>query len=314
MKLIICGNGFDIHSGLRTCYCAYRRYLKTNAPSVLESFEKFPWLNISCKENLWSNLENTLAIDFHNMAEFYKQHYCDENGSQEYRLDFEEWTRFIYSFTGEEFYKWISSEVKNAKKDASLELLFRDAVCVTFNYTDTIERLYGVEINRVLHIHGSLNNVKNDECLGGNILPFFKSAEEAEIFAKPIIESDIWNSDIIRAEIQFGAPLSREEEARNIIHSIQDELIKRDFVTIVEKTTKKLYNNMEKLQLFLDGKEIEEVVILGPSLLGADEIYYSQYFIPKYKDVKWVAYFHEDKEEKEIFFNKYKIIPEYKKW
>ena len=162
MKLIICGNGFDIHSGLRTCYYAYRRYLKTNAPRVLESFEKFPWLNISCKENLWSNLENTLAIDFHSMAEFYKH-----------------------------------------------------AVCVTFNYTDTIERLYGVEINRVLHIHGSLNNVKNDECLGGNILPFFNSAEEAEIFAKPIIESDIWNSDIIRAEIQFGAPLSREEEARN---------------------------------------------------------------------------------------------------
>lgn len=58
-------------------------------------------------------------------------------------------------------------------------------------------------------------------------MPFFKSAEEAEIFAKPVIESDIWNSDIIRAEIQFGAPLSREEETHNIIDSIQDELIKK---------------------------------------------------------------------------------------
>ena len=316
MRLIICGNGFDIHHNLKTRYSDYRKYLEEHASRVLKDFETFQWLNSSCKGNLWSDLEKTLALDFHNMIDIYKQYYCEKNGNDEYKVDFAEWTRFIYSFTGEEFYKWISSIEKDAVKDPNLEGLFNDSVCITFNYTDTIECLYNVSQESVLHIHGSLSNIRDDECFDENILLPFSSVEEAEIAEKPIIECDKWNSDVIRSEIQFGAPLSKEDEVHDIFESVPNESIRRDFKVIVEKTTKKLYNNIDKLCAFLRDKKIDEVIILGSSLSGADEMYYSLCLIPMYKDSKWIAYVYseEDRCEKENFFNKYGLIPEYRNW
>ena len=316
MRLIICGNGFDIHHNLKTRYSDYRKYLDEHASHVLKDFEAFQWLNLSCKGKLWSDLEKTLALDFHNMIDLYKKYYCEKDDNDEYKVDFAAWTRFIYSFTGEEFYKWISSIEKDTVKDPNLESLFNDAVCITFNYTDTIERLYNVSPEAVLHIHGSLSNVKEDECFGKNILPSFSSIEEAEIAEKPIVECDKWNNDVIRTELQFGAPLSKEDEMHNIFENVSNESIRLDYEAIVEKTTKKIYNNTDKLCAFLSGKKIDEVIILGSSLSGSDEMYYSQYFIPMYKDSKWIAYVYseEDKCEKEKFFNKYRLIPEYRNW
>ena len=316
VRLIICGNGFDIHHNLKTMYADYHRYLNSHASYVLKEFEKFPWFNISCGENLWSDLENTLAIDLHKMVDFYKEHYCDENGNIEYQVDFEEWTRFIYSFTGEKFYEWISSIAKDATKDVTLESLFNNSVCITFNYTDTIERLYGVANETVLHIHGSLKAIRDNECFSNSILPSFISIEDAEVNEKPIVESDIWNSDIIRDELQFGAPLNKEDKIYDIFNSIPDENIRKDFNTIVEKTTKKPYKNGEKLIKFLGVRDIDEVVILGASLSGADEFYYHKYFVPMFKKANWIAYVYNenDKFEKEEFFKRHGIIPKYKEW
>ncbi len=316
MRLIICGNGFDIHHNLKTRYSDYREYLDKHASRVLKAFETFQWLNSSCKGNLWSDLEKTLILNFHNMIDFYKQFYCEKNGNNEYKVDFAEWTRFIYSFTGEEFYEWISSIEKVIVKDPNLESLFNDSVCITFNYTDTIECLYSVSPEAVLHIHGSLGDVRDDECFSDNILSPFSSIEEAEIEEKPIVECDKWNSDIIRTELQFGAPLSKENEMQDIFECIQDECVRRDFEVIIEKTTKKLYTNTDRLCAFLRDKKIDEVIILGASLSGTDEMYYSQCLIPMYKDSKWIAYVYseEDKSEKEKFFNKHRIIPEFRNW
>lgn len=315
MKLIICGNGFDMHHSLNTSYSSYKKHLHLKAPWVLEKYEKFPWLSEKVENDLWKDVEQSLELDFPKMINHYQANYNDPDGEIEYETDFENWTRFVFSFTGDEFYKWISSvEISTVKKDRTIESLFRDAVFVTFNYTDTIERLYQIPSDRVLHLHGELRRVADDNCFGLDILPSFRTIEEAECFNKPLLERDKWNSDIIRNEIQFGAPLTEENALTNIFNGVVNDDMRKAFDSLVEKTTKKLYQNIPILDAFLEGKRIDEVVIMGHSIIGADKLYYDKCIIPRYMNAKWTVYVHSDKDEKSAFFERYNIFPEYREW
>lgn len=315
MKLIICGNGFDIHHNLPTGYWNYREYLYNQAPNIMDKYESFPWLNEKCKNNLWRDVENSLAINFRKMIDYYRKYYDDADGEIEYQTDYDDWTRFIYSFTGDEFYKWLSSiDFSVAKKEALLEKMFRDAVFITFNYTDTLERVYGIAEERILHLHGQLSKVKTENCFGQDILPSIRTVEDAECYDKPILESDKWNSDVIREEIQFGAPLIEKDQMSSDFSNVQQEFMKQALEALSEKTTKKVYNNLPSLDKFLKMYEIDEIVIMGQSLSGADDLYYSKCLVPLYKDKKWTAFWHkgnngelDDYNEKVTFFDRYGI-------
>lgn len=315
MKLVICGNGFDLNHGINTSYCHYKEYLNKNAPYVLNGYTKFPWLNEGCKDDLWSDVEKTLRIDFHKIIDHYASNYDDVDGQLEFKTDFNEWTRFIYSFTGDKFFQWLSSvEVSCAKKKDKFERLFSNAVFVTFNYTDTLERVYGIEADRVLHIHGKLTEVNERDCFGNDILPNFRTIEEAESCDGPILEHDKWNSDIIRNEIQFGAPITSEAELDELTTGVEREVLNNALRELADKSTKRIYQKLSTLESFLDQYEIEEVVIMGHSLLGADDFYYSNCLLKRFRGKNWTAYWHKGKDEnlndyneKKKFFSTYDI-------
>ena len=77
MKLIICGNGFDMHHNLKTGYSEYKKYLQCNVPLLVEKFEKFPWFPGKCKNDLWRDVENTLALNLQEMIEHFKAYYSE---------------------------------------------------------------------------------------------------------------------------------------------------------------------------------------------------------------------------------------------
>ena len=56
--------------------------------------------------------------------------------------------------------------------------------------------------------------------------------------------------------------------------------------------SKNLNENYEKLERFIDSNlnEIDEVMIMGHSMLGGDEPYYRDIVIPRLKDRKWKIY------------------------
>ena len=67
IKLIICGNGLDIHVGLNTSYRAYRDYLVNkkiyegeSAISIIEKSDFF----IPRDKDCWTDLENALTFDY----------------------------------------------------------------------------------------------------------------------------------------------------------------------------------------------------------------------------------------------------------
>lgn len=305
MNLVICGNGFDLHHNLDTSYKEYAEYLANNAPHVLEKFISFPWLNAQCEDNLWNDVERTLSVDFEGMYFQLKKYVADylngdEKAITELQTDFEEWCRFIYLFTGEEFYKWLTDvDVSLAEVDPSLVDVIVGSVCVNFNYTDVLESVYEVSPEKVLHIHGALRDVRVNECMSNTIIPPFCNIEEAESCASCVVESDKWNSDVVRDEVQFGAPvvddLSRSIRAK--VSTINDESIVEIIQTFAEKTVKYLPKNISALEDFLFDCDITDVHVMGLSLPGVDDYYFEKLLFPKYTRCIWHFYYHGDKDE-----------------
>lgn len=325
MKLIICGNGFDRNHGLHTGYCSYRAYLEKNAPNILEKFELFPFLNSRKISEKWKDVEDTLRINaeaFVQMLNSYQLFESEENVI-ECGIDIEEWMNFLFAFTGELFYKWLQEiDITKLIPKREIEELFEDAVFITFNYTDTLENVYGISKERIVHIHGNLLQVNQQECIGQDIFSVFSTIEEAECYNKPIVKKEQWNSYVIRKEIQFGAPV-KVENLMNLIgvDNIPDKDIREYVSEVLPCLIKNIENNIPVLRKFIDGKNIEEVIVLGHSLNGPDDLYYTECLLPLYREKKWTFYWHrhenseEDLCEKKLFCQRHKIANcEYREW
>ena len=59
----------------------------------------------------------------------------------------------------EAFTKWLRSI--SLAKTPKFFILDKDAYYLTFNYTDTLETIYGIQDRHVLHIHGKFHRMKH---------------------------------------------------------------------------------------------------------------------------------------------------------
>ena len=281
MKLFICGNGFDLHHGLPTSYDHYAKYLKEHHPSIFKEYNDFPYLHIPYVAGKtitpWSNIENSLTINYQDLMEdSVQQDYPDLLSDSDSRWSDMEvnigiLTAFIESFTGACFYEWLSQiDCSNATPDLDLP---KSALYVSFNYTDTLQSLYGIDDKNVFHIHGAL---------------------------KHLVGTDI-NSDVIRDEIQFG---SSELDTTIIHEELEHQFGDDDFYgasiepavntlgVFIQKASKDLAQNYEPLKEFIADKDITEIVTMGHTLTEADFAYYRDVLIPNLPKVKWVFFHH----------------------
>lgn len=178
MSLFIIGNGFDAAHGVKSSYKYFKEYMNEYETSVF--VENNTELNF-CYRNIglegyhevkvqdgldvvkmaideaspdaeWSQFEKTLGeLDFGSVLE-------DNEGIDGWAV--EENERRIWALLcSVENMKWIFARwieqldtQKNMKSDFK-QLIKEDDFVLNFNYTDTIENIYGVK-NNVLHIHG----------------------------------------------------------------------------------------------------------------------------------------------------------------
>ncbi len=101
------------------------------------------------------------------------------------------------------------------------------------------------------------------------------------------------------------------------INTIIDDLKYGDIndkISFYLSATKHLENKRETIEKFIDNKGIEEVIILGHSLLGDDLYYFRKILIPRYRKKLWTLYYYDenDKKAKENFakenrLEKYKL-------
>lgn len=188
-KLFIIGNGFDLAHGLATSYENFRNYLCDTyivaceeeysvpiVPSVsmgphgedicnMEDVVKFLVYLISSAESdvdKWCDLERSLGLlDYDEFFDMLTVE-LDKDG------DIDNWKRScnnealafniftVVSKIRELFEEWVVDiDIKSVQKKMRFyDLIQGEDIFLSFNYTETLEDVYGIDGSRVCHIHG----------------------------------------------------------------------------------------------------------------------------------------------------------------
>ena len=303
MRLIICGNGFDLHHGFKTGYYNYRNFLLENYPNSCSAFEDFPYISLSDSDR-WSDLEQSLTISYEECIEnAVDEGYPDCNDDSDSRwnginINLEEQTKFIFDFTGHYFFQWLT-DTDFSDPQELMELDANDCY-LTFNYSSTLEKVYNIKSENIMHIHGQIDFVDELSELTLNIGDI--TTENIEVTEDLQFGSVDNNGETIKAEMErkygqddfYGASI--EPGIYNII----------EFCKVASKN---LEMNYDSLNNFINKNVIEEVVVMGHSLIGVDCPYYADIIVPKLKDCRWVFHWHfnSDKKDIEEFIKKFSI-------
>lgn len=169
-NLVIIGNGFDLHHGLKTSYRHYKDWLKKANPDLLKQLNRY----IDTTGDWWNDFEGNLAhFDILRIIQEVPRVYPPRDPRfppsfifptvpffkrlrEQITASFQEWVRTI------------SSDDARMIMDLSAAGLY-----ISFNYTDTLERVYGINEGQILYIHG--------KALRGDKLVFGHSKSHYEI-------------------------------------------------------------------------------------------------------------------------------------
>lgn len=285
-RLIIIGNGFDRAHGLYTLYDAFLEFIEMYEPKFYEAISKY----IS-DEYLWSNFEmalgklNGLAIQRENSS--YYLDYADDNWMDSANHEFQYMIQKDLTFATDipyYFSEWIRTIDTNVRRVVSSDTINRQCIFLNFNYTDTLERVYGIPEDRILYIHGKA--LRNDKLVVGHHdcskfqeddIPAFNAPEEQGRYMY-VEEEDF-----------------RITEAREIIKDYFRETYK-DTESIIEKNW----------QFFDSLVDIDEVFILGHSLSDIDMDYFDEVWKCVSPECRWyISYYSSDDLKRIRWFERY---------
>lgn len=158
-QLFIIGNGFDLFHELNTRYSSFKKYCEsvpTMSPwckykkTLKDLLDALYTVDGEC--SLWSDFEAALSRP--NLSVL--KELWEGVGSEKFRMAFESLSRQIQNA----FNQWIielDKELKNTSLNVKLNLPYK-ANYITFNYTNTLESLYGI---KCLHIHDIAERLNN---------------------------------------------------------------------------------------------------------------------------------------------------------
>lgn len=231
--LYVIGNGFDLWHELPARYTDFYKFSKCE----LDELEQY-LISDAGSDNPWSNFESYLGkfdwrrfYDSHNeidvLDESFKPSmaYCLKDDLRE-QAD-----NLVYSITSK-FQAWIDSV---AIDDASKKFNFNSkGLFLSFNYTSLLQIVYGINDDRVIHIHGSARRYErlifgHGESMeeepeldknGDSSRTMFTDAEGAakypfHAFQKPVV-------DILDNNFDFFESLKNVKDVYVIGHSLND--------------------------------------------------------------------------------------------
>ena len=266
MKLYIIGNGFDIAHKLPTQYWDFRTYLERRDCDFLHAFEQqysiYPNMSEIEKKNLlWNEFETNLAnIDEDVIIE---NALSIEMGLETGDVGIED-TLYEY-FTEEYDYiknlalylkRWVRTiRIRDTLPKVSMIHKSNKDLYINFNYTATLENVYGISDASVIHIHGSLRGYTDNPVLGHGNIARIDAIEEKQK----------------RAEEHYN------EKEISICRVVKDY-----YRTTFKDTNRYMY----KLQRIAN-ENISEIIVAGHSITGIDMPYFSNIDLLSGKNVNW---------------------------
>lgn len=171
--LYIIGNGFDRHHRMATSYQDFGSFLKQHYRQITDLLDEY--LPTHEGDDFWNHFEERLAdFDAETLIENPEQFivsYGADDWSDAYHHDYAYEVDKVVRGVSEELLKAFTQWVRQIEIPHHLDAVLRarvDPRCrfISFNYTDTLQRLYEVPDSHVWHIHGSAR--RNDRLILGH--------------------------------------------------------------------------------------------------------------------------------------------------
>ena len=267
-RLVIIGNGFDLHHRMKTNYYDYRQFLLSNGyVDLVKCFERG---EDALPEYLWNHLEECIGLLPYEDAYCYLIGYGDENWHDSAHHDFQyeisEMTKY-WPDIRIKLADWIKN-VQYTEKDDKIAYIIEGASSfLSFNYTNTLEVLYGIKKEKIVYIHGDAST-DTDLVLGHR--------------------SDSWYPEWDQNNHDEGVRLLEAGE----IMDVHLENTRKQIETIIEKHS----------VFFNNAVDFSEVFIIGLSYNKTDFLYLSK-IAEKNKDATW--YFNWYSNEDYRYIDKY---------
>lgn len=264
-EIFIIGNGFDLDHEIETRYMDFLNYLKEDyqRSTFVDNIEQI----VACYSyELWSSFEKNLGnLNLDILIENVMAERQDFNSGFDYEpldeghlINHVKDNHIITLHKLDEYVKdWIETiDLENVPPKRKYKLIFNeDSFFINFNYTNTLQELYGISNDKVFHVHGDVA----DPIMGHG-----KDNHEQDF---PTFETN----DIGMNE--FGTAIVSEVN---------------QFYNNSRKDThffcRKMINFIEYINI-----EINEVCVIGHSLGEVDAVYFRE-LSHNYQNIPWTIY------------------------
>lgn len=254
----IIGNGFDLHHEIQSSYRCYEKWLESNSPEIYNAIIEI----YDCDKEWWSDFEKnigslnivdyTYKVAFANQPDLCSEH-CDAmHGDAQVAVNIE--LSNLFSSIKDSFHDWIS-RLNKPITTKRIRLNTENSLFLSFNYTKTLEELYGIDASRVLHIHGCVDDDENFIIGHGSSL------------------EDLRNT-ILHGGSKCQCDINSEEDREwqdDITHSLFYQLAEKTTLDIVSSQRKPVDKLMIQYSDFFSAlSNIPEIYVYGLSLSPID--------------------------------------------
>ncbi len=275
--LYIVGNGFDLHHRIASSYCSsFRPFVREHNRQVYDVAMKHIFQE---DQNLWQCFEGQLAsldvdqlLDEHsNLLQSYDAADWRDSGHHDNNYEIDHVLEALSAGLHSAFCQWIRSVKVPSREQACGQLLniCSESRFLSFNYTNTLERVYGVHQDEILYIHGR--------------------AESGPNSSNQIIIGHRGGKHSFSGDVSFDAADTRIVEGNVSIDNYFTE------------TSKPVNQIIQRESLFFNGlSEISEIVVLGHSFGEVDLPYFKQIARKCRPDANWSASVYSDKDLSQV--------------
>lgn len=259
--LYIIGNGFDLWHGLPTSYNHFYKFSKDK----LDELESYFHIDVA-QGGPWHDFENSLGT--FDWEQLYDDYDHSDIAAEDFRTsqadslkdELTEQTDNLVDEIKGRFHAWIEGvNISVASKKMQFGLNDR---FLTFNYTSTLQLVYGIDDDNIHHIHGCSDDF--DELVFGH----GETMEE---------ESE----------------LDENGDSNRTMFSDAEDAAKYPFYAFQKPVHKVIAENRDYFESLRD---ISEVRVIGHSLNEID-LPYIKKVAQSVSGSKWIVHYHEQKDE-----------------
>lgn len=266
--LYIIGNGFDQHHNIPSGYPCFKEWLEKND---IDTFYEVENILETSDPKWWNEFEASLgkpfavklyaeSVAFENRPDYASDDYRDRDlYAAEYEVERE--LGGLISELKSDFQEWVSG-LPAGDGTSAVKIDTKDSVFLTFNYTLTLERMYGIPAERILHIHGNAMD-KNSIVVGhGSDYGVFRNGLEDELPEPPYdLPTEVYEKwfEEVASQYSDDYPTSKAKDAA---------------VSTMMELHKNVPGIIEDNQAFFQSlKDVEMIHIYGFSFADVDMPY-----------------------------------------